>query len=185
MVRPAVFAVLLALVAVSAQASEPHVHGLARLTVSLDQQTLTIALSSPLDNLAGFEHAPRTEAQKAALEQMVATLERPGELFQATAAAGCTPSSTNIESPILEDHSSHDHNHHDHDHDHHHDHDHNHADLYAEYTFDCVQPSRLSNLTVALFEAFPRLERIDAEAALPGRQIAAGLEPDDNVFNLR
>ncbi|NGX16840.1 DUF2796 domain-containing protein [Wenzhouxiangella sp. XN24] len=179
MVRPAV-SVLLLMVA-SAQASEPHVHGLARLTVSLDEQTLTIALSSPLDNLAGFEHAPRTEAQKAALEHIVATLERPAELFLATAAAGCTPASTNIESPILEDHSSHDHeHHHDHDHDHH-----AHADLYAEYTFDCAQPARLNNLTVVLFEAFPRLERIDAEAALPGRQVAAGLEPDDNIFNLR
>jgi len=173
MVRPAV---LLALMVASAQASEPHVHGLARLTVSLDEQTLTIALSSPLDNLTGFEHAPRTEAQKTALEQMVATLERPAELFVTTPAAGCTPSSTDIESPFPEPQDT---RHHDHDH------SHSHADLYAEYTFTCEQPARLTNLTVALFEAFPRLERIDAEAALPGRQVAAGLEPDDNVFNLR
>lgn len=177
MVRPAVF-LLAACLGAAAQASEPHVHGLARLMVSLDGQVLTIALSSPLDNLAGFEHAPRTDAQKAALEKMVATLEQPAALFLATPAAGCAPASTHIESPVLE---RHDHERHDHAHSHAHDH----ADLYAEFTFHCEHPDRLANLTVKLFEAFPRLARIDAEAALPGRQVAAGLSPDNHVFDWR
>ena len=46
--------------------NKAHVHGSAVLQVVMDGETVELALQSPLDNLVGFEHAPRTESQKKA-----------------------------------------------------------------------------------------------------------------------
>jgi hypothetical protein len=56
-------------VSCSALAKEgAHVHGLVKLDVAVDAKTLTVQLEAPLDSLVGFEHRPRTAAQKQAAE---------------------------------------------------------------------------------------------------------------------
>src|SRR5690606_12673416 len=40
--------------------NKAHVHGSAVLQVVMDGETVELALQSPLNNLLGFEHAPRT-----------------------------------------------------------------------------------------------------------------------------
>jgi hypothetical protein len=169
-----------------AASAAPHVHGLARLTVTLEDTTLTIALESPLDNLLGFEHEPRTAEQRAALAEMVAALRAPASLFAPTAGAGCTSAAVVLESPLLAPtHHNRDHNHdHDHDHDHHH-HHHSHTDLYAEFVFDCITPGDLRGIDVELFARFPRLERIDAEIAAHGRQTAQRLDARNATLRWR
>jgi hypothetical protein len=164
-----------------------HVHGLARLAVVADGAQLNIAFESPLHNLVGFEHAPRTAEQREAVARMMAALNAPADLFAPTSAAGCSPVRIAIESPWLVDADGHDHEHehehehehdhgHDHDHDHGHDHGHDHADLYAEYDFHCDAPSELRGLEVGLFAHFPGIERIQAELATPGGQSAIRLD---------
>jgi hypothetical protein len=156
----------------------PHVHGLARLTVTLDDTKLTIALESPLDNLLGFEHEPRTAEQRAALADMVATLRAPADMFAPTAGAGCTSAAVVLESPLLApDHQAHNH--------HHHHHEHGHADLYAEFIFECTAPEDLRGIDVKLFTRFPGLERIDAEVAAHGRQTAQRLDARNATLRWR
>src|SRR5437879_845104 len=53
-----------------------HVHGIASLQLAVDGNTLTLDLSSPLDNLLGFEHVPRTDKQKAAVHNMAERLRK-------------------------------------------------------------------------------------------------------------
>lgn len=174
--------------------SEPHgahVHGLARLAVTLDGELLSLALESPLDNLLGFEHHPRTDEQKEAVARMLATLNAPADLFAPTAAADCVPVRVAIESPLLAPAgAAHHHSHaHDHararDHEHHHEPDHVHADLYAEFDFECAEVGALRGVTVELFDAFPRLERINAELAVPGGQAAARLDARQRELSWR
>jgi hypothetical protein len=160
-----------------------HVHGLARLAVVVDGPQLHIAFESPLHNLVGFEHAPRTAEQREAVARMMAALNAPADVFAPTAAAACSPVRIAIESPWLvgtdghDDHHDHHHAHdHDHDHDHGHGHGHDHADLYAEYEFHCDAPSELHGLEVGLFAHFPGIERIQAELATPGSQSAIRLD---------
>lgn len=160
--------------AAAAAATGAHVHGLARLTVTIDHATLTITLESPLDNLLGFEHEPRTPEQHAALAGMVATLQSPARMFTPTAAADCAPADAVLESPLLA--SGHDHDHH---------HHHHHADLHAEYIFDCTAPDKLRGIDVELFTHFPRLERIDAEIAVPGLQTAERLDAGNTKLRWR
>src|SRR5690606_20886978 len=44
-----------------------HEHGVADLRVAAEGNTVVIEFDSPLDNLVGFEHAPRDDAQRMAL----------------------------------------------------------------------------------------------------------------------
>ncbi len=51
-----------------------HEHGVAVLRVVSEGATLMIEFVSALDNLVGFEHAPRTDAQRTALRAAQARL---------------------------------------------------------------------------------------------------------------
>jgi len=84
--RLAFLAVCAATTLRSAAAHEPgaHVHGVAEMRVVVDCAQLEVPLESPLDNLLGFEHAPRTETERAAVRTMAATL-RKSRLFAAPA----------------------------------------------------------------------------------------------------
>ncbi len=84
--------------ATDAVAQRTHEHGAARLDVSVDAQTLTIRLESPLDNLVGFESAPKSEQQRTTVRRMAERFHRPQDLFQPTAAAACTPGSVSLAS---------------------------------------------------------------------------------------
>ena len=155
--------------AMSGLAADAHVHGQARLTVTLEGSALTLALESPLDNLLGFEHMPHSAEDKAAVERMAKLLNRPAELFVPTPDAGCKAGPAKLESPVLEakpkvaTKPGHDH-------------EHEHADLDGEFVFTCAKPGLLRGLEVKLFDAFPNLKRLDVEVATAKGQTAAKLD---------
>src|SRR6187431_2577567 len=85
-----------------ARAADAHVHGVASLQVALDGNRLNVEFSSPLDNLVGFEHAPRTDKQKAAVREMAERLNAPELWFVPNAEAACKRTSVGLQSPVLE-----------------------------------------------------------------------------------
>jgi hypothetical protein len=141
-----------------------HVHGTASLQVAIDGQTLTLNLETPLENLLGFEHAPRTDKQKAAVRAMSERLNQPADLFSPSPAAQCTSVSVALDSPVLKParQAAGD----------------DHADLDGELRL----PLRRSCSTARprsrpLCSSFPRLQRIDVQVAGPRGQSAARLSP--------
>jgi hypothetical protein len=50
--------------AAQAQQQHAHVHGQMKLDVAIDGPTVVIDMESPLDNIVGFERAPKTDAEK-------------------------------------------------------------------------------------------------------------------------
>lgn len=147
--------VLLALSA-SGQAHKPghkaHVHGLGTLNVAIEGATLTVQLEVPLDSLLGFEHRPRTAAQRQAAEAVAQQLQQPASWLRPDAAAQCTLAGSELNldalkpaAPGVADNE--------------------HADAEATYTFSCAQPAQLASLQLGLFEQFRRLERIEAQVA--------------------
>ncbi|MGY6532713.1 ZrgA family zinc uptake protein [Glycocaulis sp.] len=139
MKRSCIAALLMASAAPAALADEPrqagaHVHGLAELAIALDSDgTLLAELESPLYNLAGFERAPRNDAE-AALVRAAKDALRDGAWPAFNSEAGCVFDSVELEgfppadAPAADDeHGAHGDNHpHDHDHGHAHDDDHHH-----------------------------------------------------------
>ena len=166
--RVAAAPVLALILAAPAFGTSAHVHGEATLSVALDGLTVTIVFDSPLDNLVGFEHAPRTEKQRQALTGMTALLVAPAHLFVLDAAAGCEPAGSKFTPPApssvpttgAKGASGE-----------------AHREQEAEYTFRCKDPARLRSIEVKLFGAFPRIKRIRASVAGAGKQTAMTLTP--------
>jgi hypothetical protein len=114
---------LLVALPAAAGAGSAHEHGVTHLEVAMDGSTLAIGLSGAGHHLVGFEHAPETDAQKAAWEDTRARLADATALFALDPAAGCRLASASVTPPAFEEEGSHDH-HGDHDHDHKHGHGH-------------------------------------------------------------
>jgi hypothetical protein len=129
-----------------------HVHGVARLGVAVQGATVTLSLESPLDSLIGFEHAPRSAAERAAVATLQAAMQAPRELFRFNAEAACSLVKAEAESalfsaaPAASAASEH-------------------ADLDASFEYACGQPARLATLDVGLFKLYPRLHTVSVEVA--------------------
>jgi len=162
-----------------------HVHGSATLQVAVDGNRVNLDFSSPLENLVGFEHAPRNDKQKAAVRRMAERLHKAGTLFVPTPEARCAAGAVNLQSQVLDrsllaaegaaneaspspsgrgpqkrsgaaDKEEH-------------------AELSAEFALQCERPERLAGLEVKLFDVFPGVKRIDVQVAGGKKQASARL----------
>jgi hypothetical protein len=134
-----------------AHSQKAHEHGAVKLDVAVDGARLQLTMEAPLDNLLGFERAPRNDAERKAAADVLARLRAPAGLFNADAAAQCTLSSAEVKAPVLEPGAK--------------DSKDGHADLDASYTFQCAQPGALRSLDIGLFDAYRRIQRIDVQLA--------------------
>jgi hypothetical protein len=151
-------------------AAPAHEHGVARLDVGVEPRRITLRLDIPLDSLLGFERAPRTDAERQAAAAAVARLRDAATLFRIDAKAGCKPGTVELVSAPLglgpgarpaepvpaaarNDH----------------------ADLEGQFDFDCIAGGQAGFLEIGLFEAFPRLQRIETQIVTPRGQLKATL----------
>ena len=141
-------------------AGKTHEHGALKLDVAIEGNKLTITMEAPLDNLLGFERAPRTDTERKAAADVLAQLRSAHQsalLFVMDAAAQCTPGKPQVQAPQLEPGArpaakeAH-------------------ADLDASFEFTCAKPDELRTLDVGLFDAFKRTQRIDVQVAGPKGQ---------------
>lgn len=150
-----------------------HEHGVASLNVALDGQVLEIQLESPAMNIVGFEHAASSESDKASVAAARARLEKPLQLFALPAAAGCSVTEVDLQSPLFGDAHAHDED----EHAEHaaHEHDHEHSDIDAAYRLTCSSPDALESLDLTtLFRLFPATEKVAVQ--LIGRSGQQGAE---------
>ena len=160
-----------------------HQHGQASLRVTVDGQSLQLALESPLENFIGFERAPRTEKERTAVKAMAERFARPDALFVLTPAARCVVGTSRIDAPVAglgsksvadaqstaagkvvsggakkgakADH----------------------ADLEAQFVFQCEDVAKLQGVEVRLFDAFNGLRQLDVQAVTPLGQKSLRLTP--------
>lgn len=166
---------LASLIALPVLAADPHphhahVHGQARLEVVVEGTELHLRLESPLEALLGFERAPRTPKERAAVDRMRQALKQADRLFVPTAAAGCGLVSTQVEAPVLETgHGA--------------DHGDGHGDLHAAFRFTCARADKLTGMEVRLADVFPRMRRVDAQVVSGRGQSAARLTAKTRFLN--
>ncbi len=184
--HPAVLATLALVCSVAfcptaACADGPHQHGVASLQLVVEGNRLDITLDSPLDNLLGFEHGPRSAAELAAVRVMAQRLRGAAALVRPTPAAGCLLRTVALASPVIAP-------------------DvlaeqamrgtpsalpaaGGHADLQARFSFVCVQPQALRAVALGgLFLAFTRLRQLDVALVTPDLQRGATLRPQQPVL---
>lgn len=152
---------------------DSHVHGIAALNLALEGDEVHIELESPAANIVGFEHAPSSDADHAALDKAVAMLKDGGKLFEFNASAGCSLEKAHIESALMAE--EHEHEKHEHE-------EETHADIEAVYHFECEKPGKLTQLTVELFEAFPGMEKLNVQYVTENKQGASVLTSSSHVI---
>lgn len=164
-------------------ADDTHEHGVADLRVVSDGATLEIELVSPLDTLVGFEHVPRTEAQRTIVSDAERRLRDAEGLWLLSPDAKCVLKNVAVESPWAQEGRDHPVKEHEEDDGHRHDPEHasapfeGHAERVASYRFECAAPDKLTRLQTRLFDAFPRLRELRAQHATAKGQGAATLKP--------
>src|SRR5690606_29115041 len=67
----------------------PHQHGRGTFTIAVDGNRLLLALDAPGHDIAGFEHAATTDADRQKLANAEKVLSDPLKLFVIPEAAGC------------------------------------------------------------------------------------------------
>jgi hypothetical protein len=179
-------AALSALFAPTAMAHGAHVHGVGKLDVVLDGNTLSMHLESPLINLLGFEHAATSAPDRLAIQTMARQLRAASTLFVTTPAARCSVNSVELVSGAPDtvlpggkaptnagatkhgDQDGHD----------------GHTDLDADFVFTCAHPEKLQAVEVKLFDRYPGFHELDVQAVTPKGQSAATLKPGATVLPL-
>ncbi len=139
-----------------------HAHGHAELRAILDEGALAIEIEAPGADIVGFEHLPKSDADKAKVAAARATLLDAERMFRLPAAAGCALDDATAAYETLEEAG--------------------HAAFHAAYQWTCAAPGKLDAVVVRYFEHFPATEELDAEIVGPSGQSARELTATENRF---
>jgi hypothetical protein len=148
-----------------------HVHGIAHMTLAAEGAKVLIELASPAASLIGFEHAPRTDEERATLALAKENLEAGDAMIRLNIEAGCRLESAQIDAEFSEvgegrgaEHAP------DHGED-------GHADFVVRYSFACDRPEALGSAALGIFSGFPALERVLMQYVTAEGQGGAELTP--------
>lgn len=190
------FAAIAVLAAASVHAESralgAHEHGHGALNIAFEGDTVLLELEAPGADIVGFEHAAVSAKDRAAVDNAVAMLAKPLELFIPDDAAGCVVASASVklvaegdgrDQAGHDDHGRDEHGYGEHGHDEghaghghdspkHDDHGHEqhaaeggegHTEFHAAYTLTCADPAAIRSLDFAYFERFPNAEELDVQ----------------------
>ncbi len=132
--------VILAVVASSAAAEEAreldaHEHGVGALNIAIDGTTVAMGFQAPGADIVGFEYAAESAEDRAAIDEAVAILAKPLDLFVIPAAAECNVVQASAALESEDGHDEHEHSHEEHA-DAEHDHDEHAHEEHAEAEHD-------------------------------------------------
>ncbi len=130
----------------------PHAHGVARLGIAVEGDRAMIELSAPADGIYGFEHAPRSDAERARRAFGLALLANSiSQLVRLDAALGCR-----FDTPRFSDgvHDSPGYGA---------EHDESHAEVRIQVEVACRRPLRGSEARFHISRIFPALRTVDIQ----------------------
>lgn len=160
-------------VVLAASSGHSHVHGQARLDLTLERNALRLEVELPMESLTGFERAPRNDEERQRLVRALEILRSPG-LFRPSPDAACKPTQQTLrwsgagEAAVDGTLPGHD----------------THTDLLLTHEFICERPARLSAVETGLFDAFSRLRRVEARIAGPAGVQARSLQRSRRTLEL-
>lgn len=128
-----------------------HEHGKVTFNVALAGQQLVVELDVPAANVIGFEHVPRTDAEKARVRDRAAWLHAGKGLIALPAAAACRFQESKLEAPQWKEGQSH-------------------ADYQVRLTYRCDQPQRLEWLQLSLLADLQDVHEARVNLAMLSRQ---------------
>ncbi len=188
-----------------------HEHGVGALNIAFEGDTVAMEFKAPGADIVGFEYEAKSAEDRAAIDDAVAALAKPMDLFVMPAAAECSvvQASAALESEdehdhgeehAHEDHDEHDHeedhahkdeNDHDEEHAHNDEHDHDehadeasHTEFHAEYTLTCGNPDALTKIDFAYFDAFENARELEVQIVSASGAKAFEVEREEPSLDL-
>jgi len=176
-------------VPIPAWAQQPHQHGVSGLLAALDGEVLTLELSAPGKDIAGFEHAPNSKEQRQHYNQVMAVLTSAHSMFHLSEGASCKNREVHVLQELIKE-DTHDKDHakpHDDDHreddksknSHRHDEDEHkdeeHGEFRLRYEYDCTNPGDLKRLELLAFERFANMRTVNFQFVGPMGQTSRKL----------
>lgn len=140
-----------------------HEHGVSTVKVAVDGDEVEVMLESPGVDIVGFEHAAKSDADKASVAAALKKLGEPANVVQLNPAAACKLEEAETEL---------------------HEEDGGHTEFEAHYHFHCDKPGALTRVSFPFFKTFPGAREIDAQAVTGAGAAAAELTPAEPVLTL-
>ncbi len=160
-----------------------HTHGVAKLTVAVDNDVVEIEFRSPAVNLIGFEHQASTKLDFEEINRAKAILNQNNVMFSFS-GGDCqlinhfVDVSSIIDKSQLKGHqpkrSKYSHQH-----------DDNHTDVHATYHYSCENTSSLTSITVNVFTLFENIQQAQAFWINSSTQGVVLLNSKSNVINFQ
>jgi hypothetical protein len=161
-------------VSVAAAQSKPHAHhhahahGQGELELSIEKGRIQGMLRVPMESLLGFEHAPKTDAQRAQVADLRKRLEDPSNLVAPPTAAGCQLTSVVAESSMFTGAVKG-----------------GHSELAYSFEWRCAKPDQLTSLGLPVFASHKRLKQLEVSLVVDGRQSSVRRTPTSTNIPLR
>ena len=144
--------------------AKAHEHGHGTVNVAIDGNQLAIELEAPGSDIVGFEHAPKSDAQRAAISEAVSMLKSPTDILGLPAAAGCTAGDVSVEQPEL---SKGEHN-----------------EFHVNYTFTCSAIDKLDRIEFKYFAQFKGAEELEGALITNKKTRKIELSRDERALNI-
>lgn len=153
---------------------EAHVHGEGSFNFVIDQKSNQAELNFkfPALQVLGFEHKPKTSAEKKVHADSHLMLKDPKNIFTLVTdtqkPAGCVFGDSVLKIPYIEEsHTGHSHKGHDHDH----------ADYELTYKISCQDIAQLSGFNLEAFKKLKNLDKLKVEGLSGDKSISTLLTP--------
>ena len=167
-----------------------HEHGHGTFNMAIEGKQVMIELEAPGADLVGFEHQAKTDADKAAIEEVRAVLEKPLNLFIFPKSAACSVDHTTAsiigeserhgehqgaemqagsepESHANEEPEQARHN-----------------EFHAQYRLTCDEPAAIKVLTFGYFDAFPGADELEVNVISETGQTSYEVERSKRQISL-
>lgn len=138
--------------------TKAHTHGVAELDIGIEGRTGTLEFRAPAEDLYGFEHAPRTAAERAKQTAAFATLRtQAATLIRFDAALGCALTATSV--GVVEEKGGHGH-------------------VHATYTLACRVAPAGKPIAFGFSKAFPGVRAVKVQLISDTQQLGLTITND-------
>lgn len=144
-----------------------HAHGKGELEITVQGNALHGEFRTPMDSLLGFEHQPKTPAQRQSVDQLRDQLTNPSVIVRPNPEASCNlkrydVASTMFSSTVKGSHS----------------------ELTYKFSFECAAPGNLTSIEVTALTLFKRLSEVRAQIVSEQGQRAMTLKKNNARLSL-
>ena len=145
-----------------------HAHGQGELELAIEKGRIQGTLRVPMESLLGFEHAPKTDAQRAQVAALRKLLENPNNIVAPPANAVCQVTESVAESALFSGTVKG-----------------GHSELAYTFGWDCAKPDQLTSLGLPVFASHKRLKQLEVSLVVNGQQSAMRRNPKSRSISLR